>query len=192
MIENYKMFLDFLTKRLDKFFEEQSPYIFCKKGCAKCCQNAQFPYSQLEASYLALGFIKLEDSVKNIVIQNIANIKKEQKKFNGEKFLYTCPFLINDVCSVYQYRGIICRTFGLITESSEDIAKIPFCHKIGLNYSNVMDFEKGKITKEKWKDTGIDIEPHGFNISYDFLTSDKIQKAFKIDFGEKKSMIDWF
>ena len=192
MIENYKLFLAFITKNLDSYFEEQSPYIFCKKGCAKCCKNAQFPYSKLEASYLTLGFMRLDEPVKNIVIQNIAKIKRDKQNFQGEKFLYTCPFLTDDVCSVYQYRGIICRTFGLIADSHDDIAKIPFCHKDGLNYSNVMDFEKGKITKEKWQEAGYNVEPHGFNISYEFMTSSKIQKAFNIEFGEKKSMIDWF
>ena len=38
--------------------------------------------------------------------------KLEWKKDEAD-FIYECPFLINNRCCVYSYRGIICRTFGL-------------------------------------------------------------------------------
>ena len=50
--ENYEKYLKFVQEKLNKFFEAQSPYISCKKGCAFCCKNAQFPYSELEFNYL--------------------------------------------------------------------------------------------------------------------------------------------
>ena len=192
-MENYQLFLYYLNKKLDSLFEEQKPYIFCKKGCAKCCNNAEFPYSKLEAAYIKTGFIKLDNKIRDVVIENIAKIKKEKIEFNGDKFLYTCPFLIDNVCCVYNYRGIICRTFGLITDYDDNIANIPFCHRYGLNYSNVFDNEKNKITKEKWLQSGIETEPHGFNdITYDVLTSKDYEEKFDIKFEEKKPLIDWF
>ena len=193
MIENYELFLYYLNKNLDSFFKEQAPYIFCKKGCARCCQNAEFPYSKLEATYLKLGFVKLNNKVREIVSENISKLKKEKINYKDEKFLYTCPFLIDNVCSIYDFRGIVCRTFGLITAYDENTVNIPFCHNYGLNYSNVIDSKKNLITNEKWMESGIKTEPKCYkNISYDILTSKDFEEKFRIKFGEKQSLIDWF
>ena len=191
MFENYEKFLVFLNKKLEKFFSDQSPYIYCKKGCSKCCQNAEFPYSQLEASYLAEGFKKLDFQIQAKINNNIEQIKKEKAAFSGAKFLYTCPFLIDNTCCVYDYRGIVCRTFGLIANSNSENAKLPFCYRDGLNYSNVVDLEKNQITQEKYLQSGIKTEPLGYNVSYDFLTDKKTENVFNIKFGEKKPLIDW-
>ena len=52
MLKNYLNYLRFVNDKLNKFFEKQKPYIFCKKGCGMCCKNAQFPYSKIEMDYL--------------------------------------------------------------------------------------------------------------------------------------------
>ena len=151
MIENYEQYLDFLTGKLNKFFEAQAPYIFCKRGCAKCCQEGEYPFSQIEFDYLIRGFTSLPKETRFEILNNIAQIKLAKKNSTEEKFLYQCPFLINNECSVYAYRGIICRSFGLIyTVAGEAKPKIPFCAYKGLNYSNV--FEKSiesKVTAEQ-------------------------------------------
>jgi len=191
MIENYVTYLKFISEKLEKFFENQKDYIFCKKGCAKCCKNAQFPYSMAEVTYLLQGSVQLDDETQNKIYENVIKINKEKEKFDGKVFLYDCPFLINDACCVYEYRGLVCRSFGLITKKDENTSKIPFCYKLGLNYSNVMDFEQNKITPEKFAASGIKEEPHGYNVSYDFLTSEDFERAFNFKFGEKKPLIDW-
>ena len=192
MLNNYSKYLDFITKKIDKFFEEQKPYIFCKKGCAKCCKNAQFPFSHLEAAYLTNGINTLTPQQQDIIGKKIAQINNDKKNFEGELFLYDCPFLIDDVCCVYDYRGLLCRTFGLIASNNDNKAKIPFCYTEGLNYSNVVDYDKNVISQEKCTQLGYEKEPVGYNISYDFLTGEGMEKAFNIKFGEKKPLIEWF
>ena len=192
MINNYVKYLDFITQKIDKFFEIQKPYIFCKKGCAKCCKNAEFPFSALEAAYLSQGINTLDDKIQGKISEKIEKILKDKENFKGEKFLYDCPFLIDDVCCLYKYRGIVCRTFGLIVADNDDKAKIPFCYKDGLNYSNVVDFEKNVISKEKCDALGFENEPVAYNISYDFLTGEGMEKAFNIKFGEKHPLVEWF
>ena len=59
-MENYLKYLEFIDSKLHKFFERQKDYIFCKKGCAKCCKNAEFPYSLIELKYLLTGFLKTD------------------------------------------------------------------------------------------------------------------------------------
>lgn len=194
MLENYIIYLKFLEKKLTKFFDKQKPYIRCQKGCGLCCQNAQFPYSKLEIDYLMTGAWQLDLETKKLVAQNINRIIQEKKNFNGkpDEFKYDCPFLINNVCSVYKYRGIICRTFGLMYMGEDNKAKIPFCCFKGYNYANVVKDGSGVISSEKVKALGDVEEPVAFNISYKFLTCEDFEQGFKIKFGEKKPLIDWF
>ena len=131
MFENYEKYLAFLNEKLQKFFESQKPFIFCHKGCAKCCKNAQFPYSLLEIRYLLAGFLKLDKETQDKIEENLQTIVKKKKKFRGKIFKYECPFLIDDVCSVYEYRGVICRTFGLMTNTLEQKLRAPFCYEKG-------------------------------------------------------------
>lgn len=191
MMENYITYLKFLEAKLEKFFDKQKPYIFCQKGCGMCCRNAQFPYSKMEMDYLMLGAWKLDRETKKIVAQNVKKIINEKAKFKGETFKYDCPFLIDNVCCVYEYRGIVCRTFGLLYIGKDSRVKIPFCCFEGFNYSNVID-ENRKISSEKVKKLGLEEIPSAYNVSYEFLTDADFEKMFKFEFGDKKPLIEWF
>lgn len=192
MLKNYLGYLKFIDEKLNNFFEKQKPYIFCEKGCGMCCKNAQFPYSKIEMDYLMIGAWQLDLETKKQVAQKINKLLLEKSEYKGDNFKYDCPFLINDVCSVYQYRGIVCRTFGLMTQGSDGRIKVPFCCFQGYNYSNVMEDGGNKISAEKFKKSGFKEEPVAFNVSYEFLTDPDFEKGFKFEFGEKKPLIEWF
>lgn len=190
-MNNFVKYLNFLQNNLDKFFEQQTPYIACKKGCDLCCKNAQFPFSEMEFKYLIQGSLTLPKEIQNKIEENITKILKDKKDFTGDVFKYNCPFLIDNVCSIYEYRGIVCRTFGLI-ETTEEKAKIPFCHSTGLNYSNVVDEEKKTISQEKYLALNEEKQPLAYNINYKFLTSEKVENEYGFKFGDKRPLIDWF
>lgn len=192
MLNNYLTYLQFIDSKLKKFFEKQKPYIFFKKSCGLCCKNAQYPYSKIEIDYLMIGAWQLDLETKRAIAQNIKKIKKQKSEFNGDMFKYDCPFLINNECSVYEYRGIICRSFGLINVGTDGRIKVPFCCFQGFNYSNVMEDGENKISEEKFKKLGIEEEPVAFNTNYDFLTDSDFERGFNFKFGEKRPMIDWF
>ena len=192
MLCNYAVYLEFLNEKLNKFFESQKPYIFCRKGCAKCCKNSQFPYSAIEFRYLLNGALSLDKRIQEKIEANIKELLEKKKNFRGKKFLYDCPFLIDDVCSVYPYRGVICRTFGLMTNTVNQKIKAPFCAFKGLNYSNVLNLRKKTISVRKFKKLNTKLEPLGFNISYKYLTCEDYERTFNIKFGESKPVIDWF
>lgn len=191
-MENYLIYLSYIDKKLEKYFNDQAPYIFCKKGCARCCQYGDYPFSEIEIKYLMEGFSTLSQDKKQAILKNIEKIKEEKQNFTGEQFTYQCPFLLNNECSVYQHRGIICRTFGLISAREDENSKIPFCAYEGLNYSNVLDAENGIISEEKFLALNTDQEPLAYNIRYKTLTNNNFEEVFKIKFGEVKSLIDWF
>ena len=191
-LENYVIYITYLNKKLNGFFEKQYPYICCKKDCAKCCMNGEYPFSAIEFDFLMIGFSRLPADVQEKIMSEIKSLKDKKSKENKETFTHKCPFLINNECSVYDFRGIICRSFGLIAINEHGNSKIPFCAFEGLNYANVLDVETKIISSEKYKKLGDVPQPLAFNVSYNFLTSETIAENFKIDFGEKKPLLDWF
>ena len=115
-----------------------------------------------------------------------------EKAYKEKKFLYACPFLIDDRCSLYKYRGIICRSHGAAFFSKDNKLMVPACVEEGLNYSNVYDFYTQTISTEKYKDLGISQEPLAHNIGLHYLTNNEMTEAINLDFGELKPMCEWF
>ena len=191
-IENYeKYLLDLQKNHINKFFEEQKDYIFCKKGCGSCCKKGEYPCSELELMYLMKGFNELDENTKNKVQKNVDLITKELAE-NPEK-LYICPFLIDNCCSVYKNRMLICRTHGLLfyktNEEGQTSNKIPACVEEGLNYSEVYDSETKTISEEKWLNSKIKTKPIAHNIDRKVLLNNNETK--NLDFGKSKKLIDW-
>ena len=204
MIEKYEKYLVKINGYLEKFFEQQKPYIHCKEGCSLCCENGEYPFSKIEFEYAMIGYQNLSDEEKKIVDENAKELKKKKENAindakNGktkEKFLYVCPFLINNKCSIYSHRGLICRSYGLMFFMQNKEGKLeykkPYCSELGLNYSNVLDKETSVISSEMWKETGIEEEPLSYNVGLDFLIDNNMTKELGLEFGEQKAIIDWF
>lgn len=184
MIGNYEKFLNELDKKLEDFFDKQKDYICCKKGCAICCSKGDYPYSQLEFTYLTQGFINLPNDLKLIIQKNIQKLLEEKQSYKGERFEHKCPFLINDECSVYKYRGIICRTFGLCYyDDVKDYVRLPGCVYDGLNYSNVFDKNSNTLNIDKIIK---------LNLRTDKILQSKDAKKYNLEMGEIRPILDWF
>lgn len=196
MMEAYEKYIEVIDPYLAKFFEQQKPYIFCKEGCSICCESGTYPFSKLEFDYMMKGYENLSDDIKTQILENIKRIKKEKNKSKKEKFLHECPFLIYKKCSVYRYRALICRSYGLMSFENDEITgkkyNLPCCIDKGLNYSNVYDNKFETITSEKWKQTGIEIEPVSHNVGLTFLLENELTKHLNIELKQQKVLMDWF
>ena len=182
MITRYKEYLEFLDKKLSKMFEAQKPFIKCKEGCAYCCKEGEYPLSELEYVYMMLTYNELDDELRDKVTENIITLLKKSR----EK-MYECPFLVDNRCSIYKARGVICRTFGLISYDDKDKKRIPFCVNLDLNYANVYDKEKHIIVSNAKDGT----EPAAYNITRKVLITPKVEKQFNIFFGDDKPLVEW-
>lgn len=196
MKQTYEKYLEIIDKYLQKFFKRQKDYIFCKEGCSLCCENGSYPFSRLEFDYLMYGFSQLSDELKIQIINEIKQFKKEKEQSQEKKFFHKCPFLIDKKCSVYKYRALICRNYGLMyyyqNKEGKQRYHMPCCVSEGLNYSNVYDEKEGVLTTEKWKATGFEIEPVSYNVSLSFLMDNDLTKHLNLEFGEQKHILDWF
>ena len=182
MINRYIKYLEIIDLKLNEMFNKQRPFIKCKRGCAYCCREGEYPVSELEYIGMMLYYNSLDNNLKDIINENITNLlAKKRKKY------YECPFLIEGNCAIYPARPIICRTFGLIVFTKNGQKRIPFCVNIGLNYSEVYDSATSKIVKCAPDGT----EPTAFNVSRLNMRSKEMEETFDIFFGEDKALIDW-
>lgn len=189
--KRYEIFLYTLNKELQKMFDNQAEFIKCKEGCSYCCEKDEYPFSELEFNYLIEGYKQLDSNTKKIIKENIKQINKEKSKNTDKIFMHKCPFLIDKRCSVYNNRGIICRTFGLLCEHNDGRLTIPFCHEYGLNYAQLYDKELGQLIDER---DGIKLsktEPAAFRIERDNIMNLSIAKNLNIVWGDSKTMIDF-
>ena len=196
MIEKYENYLEIIGASLQKFFTQQKPYIFCKEGCSICCETGEYPFSELEYNYAMIGYNQLSEEMKKNIQEKVDEIKKTKEISTEKKFMHECPFLIEKKCSIYKYRGIICRNYGLVSYSidknGETKYQMPCCCMDGLNYSNVYDEESNTFSSKKWEETGIEVEPVSHNVGLNFLLNNNVTQDLELKFGEQKALIDWF
>ena len=192
MFQKYEEYLSFIGSYLKKYFDEQAPYIHCKQGCSFCCKKGQYPISSLEFNYMMFGFTFLKQPLKDKISSNIQILKQDIKDINA---FYSCPFLIEDECSIYNYRPMICRSHGLLSFRYDDEDKrhfnIPGCVDIGLNYSNVYDNETKQISSEKFKKLNISVEPCSYNVGLKYLLKNEYTEKMGLEFGKTKLLIEW-
>lgn len=81
---------DQLAGSLEKMHRE---HMQCRLGCSYCCMD----YSVFPVEYYAIL-----DNLRNIDVGINPEAKDDE-----------CQFLVNDACSIYGFRPMICRTHGL-------------------------------------------------------------------------------
>lgn len=193
MLEKYKMYLNTVQQYFDKYFNDQKEYICCKPGCSHCCKKGAYPCSRLEFDYLMLGFFQLSMKEQQEIITKIQALKEEYKDVeNKNKILYECPFLNKKgACSVYDFRPLICRTFGLLIADSSDKLNVPFCRTLGLNYSKVYNPERKVIDKDLVDKYNYKVTPKAYPINLKNLLDKNFLQDNDFEFGEIKSLIEW-
>ncbi len=161
-MKKYQEFLKKLDARLAKYFKNQSSHIRCQKGCYFCCEKGDYPVSEIELRYLMLGFSKLDNKLKKTVQNNFLQMQE-----GGQ-----CPFLIENLCSIYSYRPIICRVHGLAYLCKDKFVKVPYCANSGLNYTEI--YKNGEFLSEPIKEN---------------LDTKNLLKDF--EYGEIRNLYDW-
>ena len=177
---NYENFLKDFDEVLKLLFDYQKKYIKCKKGCSLCCEKGDYPMSQLEFSYLTKGYLKLSTETKSIVQKNFKQVIND---INIGLCEHRCPFLINNECCVYEYRPIICRTFGVCYyDDTKNYVRLPDCVNFKLNYSDFYDIET--------KTLNIADVPK-INLRIDKVLNSELAKKYSLYAGEIRPMAKW-
>ena len=182
MLERYEKFLEKFDEKISKYFCLHKEFIKCKKGCSACCEIGEYPFSRLEAEYLMSGYQKLPKEIQENIKQNISRLREEKQKNSCKNFSYCCPFLIEKECSLYKYRGLVCRTFGLAYVCSGAV-RLPECVNFGLNYSENFAPKTSEIFLDN---------PIAEDLRIDKIFSSELAKKYELEHGEIRRLIDWF
>lgn len=183
---DFETFLASVDSDLKKIFDYQSEYLCCKEGCSLCCERGDFPISELEFNYLMQDYEKLNDSLKKQIKENIRIIKE-----SGNLDSYTCPFLINKKCTLYEKRPFVCRAFGVLTEDANGNPSFPFCTTQGLNFSQIYDSEKQRLSSDLVHQKNFKIFPKVFRLSNRNIMNLPLAKELNLNFGKLGRLIDF-
>jgi Fe-S-cluster containining protein len=134
-------------------FESSSKWLACKPGCSQCCHGV-FAINQLDAIRLREGLAELEaqnperasrlrkraldtvlrlsedypgDPVSGILDEDDTDeAAKRWDDFGNEE---PCPVLdpATGTCELYEFRPVICRTFGPAMKTDEDLGHCELC-----------------------------------------------------------------
>lgn len=113
--------MDTLANEARGLYDNQ---MMCKAGCSQCCRG-DFRISLVEAVSLRLA---VENETSE---EQRAAIKANLAVDTPDK----CPLLVNDICSAYASRPILCRIFGFPISNGEAIAT---CE---LNFKDIRDID---------------------------------------------------
>lgn len=100
LLANYRALLSRVDQHCGGINAEFAEQIACRAGCSGCCRHLSlFP---VEAAVLSRAIEDLPGGIRALLAGRI------DWPENG-----TCPLLLNDRCTVYGNRPVICRTHGL-------------------------------------------------------------------------------
>jgi Fe-S-cluster containining protein len=113
--------VDDLTSQLN---ERYKSHLQCGAGCSGCCQHHLSVFA-VEAAVLTEAIAALPEATQTRIRQQAEDINKREAK--GEAV--ACPLLVDNLCSVYEARPLICRTQGLplLYEADDGAQEIDFC-----------------------------------------------------------------
>ncbi len=86
-----------IYRLMDQIAEVRAPHVACAGKCADCCRM-NVSISGLEAKLIAEATGRKAATVED-------SVKHEQHRFVG----VPCPFLSDDLCTIYEHRPLVCR-----------------------------------------------------------------------------------
>jgi hypothetical protein len=123
-MERYRTLLaevDQIATRLSTYY---APHLACRPGCSSCCQE-NLTVFEVEAARVSEAICALDAEMCERIRQQAV----ETRKHEGRGGSAACPLLVDDRCSIYESRPVICRTQGLpLLHTAEDNKpEVDFC-----------------------------------------------------------------
>lgn len=105
-----------VTDFFQKFFNKHGRFMQCAMGCSQCCRVSLSVFP-VEAQLIFSWWMDLTSDERSRY-QQIWKSKKEHEKDVKEASV-ECFFLVEEKCSIYDVRPVICRSQGLPLKVAE-------------------------------------------------------------------------
>jgi hypothetical protein len=103
-------YYDEALRRVDAFFERSRaayPKSFaCREGCSLCCR--------LHLTLFPIEAARVGEALKSLPVEMQDRVRAQADRADA------CPLLVDDRCSVYESRPMICRSHGLPIKIEEE------------------------------------------------------------------------
>ena len=119
--------------------------IHCRPGCTDCCYHI-FSITEIEAAQISRGIRRLEPDVR----ESIEGRAREYIQSSLHEARLPCPALDQGVCSIYEFRPLMCHKFGMPLYNPDKPDRIFACE---LNFKAGEEIEDPKLIQIQ---TGID------------------------------------
>ena len=117
--------MDTLCRSLE---QQHDKHLRCKEGCSSCCRFS-LTFSAVEILHIAVRLLEGDRSHRDTVLAALAAADPDAEG--------PCPLLVNDRCTAYEHRPLLCRSHGLafVTREEENgpLLRLSGCE---LNYTN--------------------------------------------------------
>lgn len=124
------MKIESLYQKVKEFEEslskEAKSLSHCQAGCSRCCYTDLSIFS-LEADHIRSWFNNLSEAAKHSLKSSWEKPLTTTENFHGD-VVYSCTFLLDERCTIYEARPLICRTQGLaFSFKVEDKSMLDIC-----------------------------------------------------------------
>jgi Fe-S-cluster containining protein len=125
-----------------QYAEAAKHYGFHCNGCEdNCCRTRFYHHTYLEFLYLLKGLRTLDLQKRREIQAKAERVCRETAKADqkGMPVRLMCPLNINERCTLYPYRPMICRLHGIAHElrkPGQNVIRGSGCRMFDLRYSN--------------------------------------------------------
>lgn len=129
--------------------------IHCRPGCSDCCYHV-FPITEIEAGRIGVGLQRLAPQARE-AIESRAREYMDARLLRGERL--PCPALDQGICSIYEFRPLMCHKFGMPLYNPEKSGRIFACE---LNFKDGEEIEDSQLIQiqtgihETWQELQAD------------------------------------
>ncbi len=118
--------IQIVNAALTDAFQKSSQWLACKPGCSQCCHGV-FAINQLDAIRLRKGLAELEGQdperaarIRRRALDTVARLSED---YPGDPV----SGVLDETCELYEFRPVMCRTFGPALKSDDDLGHCELC-----------------------------------------------------------------
>ena len=129
--------------------------IHCRPGCSDCCYHV-FSIAGIEADRIAKGLQGLTPEAR-AMIESRAREYVEARLLRGDRM--PCPALDQGICSIYEFRPLMCHKFGMPLYNPDKPGRIFACE---LNFKDGQEIDDPQLIQiqteihQTWKELQTD------------------------------------